>query len=687
MQFSPADLVNPYIGTISHLLTSVRPEVMRPYGMARCTPLLLGGGDYFCNEVLQGFPVGQAWLMPGVQGDFANKVDHSRGTFRCYYCRLELEEHEVEAEAAVSDHVYFYRFSHADQLLIACGEGSTLSVQDGMVVVSPTDRAAVKNGAPYAVIRLHGPLQVLAAQERRVVLHISEGTEVYGAVSYISVEQALCNLQNEVAEENSFDDAKEQGRQIWNELLGRARVQGNSRDRQVVFYTALFRAFQRMTCYTEQGKYFSGYDNTVHDGTFYTGDGLWDTFRCMHPLQLLLDFDRQAEIVNSYVLMYQQSGLMPSFPAVSGDLPVMLGFHAAPLFADSYAKGLPADYETAYEGLYKNATEQCMLPWVCNEPATELDRCYYEKGFFPALKRGEKEYIPQVHSFERRQAVAVTLEHAYDDWCVAQLARALGKQGDYERFMERSRNYRNLYHEQLGFMAPKSIDGQWVKDFDPKWDGGQGGRDYCAENNTWIYTWSVFHDIEGLAQLMGGRQAMEQKLDNLFTEGFHEGSKYEFFGQFPDSTGLMGQFVMGNEPAFHIPYLYDYCGAPWKTQKRLRDLMDIWFTNSPTGICGDEDGGAMSSWLVFSALGFYPVCPGKAEYAIGTPLFDEAQLRLKDGKTFTVRSEGAGDGLRYIQSATLNGKVLEHPFLRHEDLINGGELVLQMSNKPNKNWK
>lgn len=324
-----------------------------------------------------------------------------------------------------------------------------------------------------------------------------------------------------------------------------------------------------------------------------------------------------------------------------------------------------------------------MMPWRCDHEAGKEDRCYWEKGFFPALAKGEKEDSPAAHPFERRQAIAVTLEHAYDDWCLSRLAKALGKNEDAELFARRAQNYRNLYCEEIGLMAPKSIDGAWVADFDPKFAGGMGGRDYTAENNTWTYTWSVFHDPAGLAELMGGPEKAVEKLDQLFREGFHgDKSKFVYLGQFPDSTGLMGQFAMGNEPSFHIPYLYDYFGAAWKAQKKLRDLMDIWFTDSPTGICGDEDGGAMSSWLVFSALGFYPVCPGKPEYAMGTPLFDSAEIHMENGQTLRIISTGAGDGQRYIQSAVLNGKVLETPFLTHEQVTTGGVLELIMGRAP-----
>ena len=521
----------------------------------------------------------------------------------------------------------------------------------------------------------------------QAVIALGGDAQCRAAVSYLSFEKAEQSLAQEL-EGRSLESVTDAARDMWDQLLGKVHVRGNTCDKQVVFYTALYRAFQRMTDYAEHGAYW-GYDGKAHEGDFfYTGDGLWDTFRCMHPLQLLLDPGRQAGILDSYNLMYRQSGLMPSFPAFGGDAPIMIGFHAAPLFLDGLVKGLPADYRTAYEGIRKNAMEQSMLPWRCNTPATALDRCYAQNGFFPALKKGEAESEPAVHGFERRQAVSVTLEHAYDDWCAARLALHLGYEEDYRLFSRRALNYRNVFHPGLGLMAPRSADGAWVEGFDPIWSGGPGGRDYFTENNAWTYTWSVLHDPLGLAELMGGRDAAAAKLDEMFSLGFPggAGSKRGYLSQFPDATGLMGQFAMGNEPSFHIPYLYDYFGCAWKAQKRLRDMMDIWFTNSPTGICGDEDGGAMSSWFVFSALGFYPVCPGKPEYAIGTPLFDTAQIRLEGGKAFTVESPGAGEGKRYIQAAFLNGAALEKPFLSHADILAGGTLRLIMGERPNKRW-
>ncbi len=681
-----ADLVNPYIGTISYMLTSTRPEVMLPYGMARCTPIVTDCGDYYCNDRIMGYPMGNAAVMPGRDGDFANTFDHSREDFRCYLLRQELDRYDITAESTVTAHCYLHRFTNADQLRISFSGGTAERQGEAVLIKLRTNPARPDDPSDpifqYLRITLDCPLEVMGKEEEAWVLKVPEAVTIRCAVSFISFEKAAQSEKKEL-DGKSFDQLSQELKEIWNRQLGKAKISGNTPEKQRVYYTALYRAFMRMTDYTEYGEYYSAYDGKVHEGVFYTGDGLWDTFRCMHPLQLLVDRDRHKDILDSYNKMYRQSGLMPSFPGYEGDRPVMLGFHAASLFADAYCKGIEADYETAYEGIRKNAMEESMFPWCCNRPLEAPDICYQEKGFFPALAEGEKETCSNAHPFERRQAIAVTLEHAYDDWCAGQLASALGKTEDAALFEKRGQNYKNLYRPELGWMAPKDINGDWVEDFNPKFSGGMGGRDYTAENNTWTYTWSVFHDPEGLAELMGGKKAAAEKLDRLFREGFTwPESKFGYLGQFPDATGLMGQFAMGNEPSFHIPYLYDYFGFPWKAQKKLRELMDIWFTDSPTGICGDEDGGAMSSWLVFSALGFYPVCPGKAEYAIGTPLFDRAEIQVGDGKSFTVISEGAGDGKRYIQSMTLNGEAFTRPFLSHEQLLSGGTLVLKMGTRP-----
>ena len=424
------------------------------------------------------------------------------------------------------------------------------------------------------------------------------------------------------------------------------------------------------------------HDAQGHD--FYIDDGLWDTYRSLHPLQLLLNAQRQEDMVRSYIRMYEQSGWLPSFPSVAGEQAVMIGHHAAPFILDVYSKGYrDFDLEKAYSAIRKNETEATMLPWS-RGPLTSLDRVYFDKGFFPALDWEQSETVPQVTP-ERRQAVSVTIENSYDDWCAAQLAKALGKQEDAAYFEKLAHNYRNLFDSNIGFMAPKDADGNWVAHFDPKLGGGQGGRDYFTEVNAWLYTFGVQHDVAGLIQLMGGRDAFNTKLDQLFVEQYGT-SKFQFLNQFPDATGLVGQYAQGNEPSFHIPYLYDFSGQPWKTQGRVRQLMDVWYGDGPLGIPGDDDGGETSSWYVFSAMGFYPVCPGSPVYEIGSPIFQKTTIRLGNGKLFTILADGVSAQNKYIQSAQLDGKPLNQAWFPHAAIANGGTLILKMGAKPNVHW-
>lgn len=301
----------------------------------------------------------------------------------------------------------------------------------------------------------------------------------------------------------------------------------------------------------------------------------------------------------------------------------------------------------------------------------------------PALHPGEKETVARVHPRERRQAISVTEAQSYDDWCMAQLARDLSNETDYQFFLKRAADYKNLFRQDKGHVWPKDAEGNWIEPFDPGWSGGQGGRDYTTENNDYTYDWDVQHDLQGLFSLMGGCAEAEAKLDQLFREGLGR-SKFEYFAKFPDSTGMVGQFSMGNEPSLHIPYIYDYLGAPWKTQKRVRMLLDTWFTDTTLGMPGDEDGGGMSAFVVFSMIGFYPVTPSIPVYAMCSPVFDRVTIRLDNGKTFTVVCRNNSAQNKYIQSIRLNGKPLDQVWFRHTDIIHGGKLELKMRNTPNK---
>lgn len=719
----PVDYVAPNIGGIGQLLTATMPYVQRPYGMARLAPITTPGiQDRYLADKIYGFPAGVSVLMAsvgpvGTQAEtYASEFDHDFETATPYYYAVDLETFHVRAEFTATRQAAYYRFAfpasdHAHLMLRMKSHAELAVIGDRVVqgseqVTGPigkTDDAEKQTRAyfyaefsrPFKRYKtwLSGHLADAARQQGDNIGFVTDETtdageqiEVRVGMSYISTEQAKRNLMREIPKWD-FETVKANTRAVWNDALGGIRTVGGTESQRTIFYTALYRSLGRMTDITEDGKYFSGYDHAVHDAgghDFYIDDGLWDTYRSLHPLQLLLDPRRQQDMVRSYVRMYEQSGWLPSFPSVAGEQAVMIGHHAAALILDTYAKGYrDFDVETAYAAMRKSATQATMLPWS-RGPLTELDRVYFEKGFFPALAYGEHETVEEVTP-ERRQAVSVTLENSYDDWCVAQLAKALGKHEDAAYFTRLAHNYANVFNGETGFMAPRSADGNWVANFDPKLGGGQGGRDYTTEVDSWIYTFNVQHDPEGLIQLMGGRDAFNAKLDRLFVEQYGT-SKYQFLGQFPDATGLVGLYAQGNEPSFHIPYLYNFSGQPWKTQRRVRQLMDIWYGDAPLGIPGDDDGGATSSWYVWSAMGIYPECPGSPVYEIGSPIFEKSVIRLGNGKQFTIIAHHVSAQNKYIQSAVLNGKPLNKPWFKHADLAEGGTLVLEMGDKPNFAW-
>lgn len=717
----PADYVNPNIGGIGHLLTATAPYVQYPHGMARLTPITTPGiADRYLADKIYGFPVGQSVLMVSTgeamsdREAFASEFDHDFEYASPYYYAVDLQTWGIRSEITATPEAGYFRFTFSSQakahLELSLEHGAELrAVSDRAIQGSQSMRGPIQEAEPtdgktreYFFIELSRPFsnprslrgKNISVEQTQLGESIGlvadypvqqgEQIEVRFGISFISSEQARRNLRREIPQW-SFERVKASTKAAWNTALGAIRVTGGSERQRTIFYTALYRALGRMTDVTEDGRYWSGYDQAVHDAAgrdFYVDDGTWDTFRSLHPLQLLLNGHQQEDMVRSYLRMYEQSGWLPSFPSVAGDQAVMIGHHADQLILDTYSKGYTNfDLRQAYIGMKKNAMEATMRPWTGGR-ATDIDRVYFEKGFYPALAKGEVEPNPRA---ERRQAVSVTLETSYDDWCIAQVAKILGNLQDASYFEELARNYRKLFNPLIGLMAPKSADGKWVADFDPKLGGGQGGRDYFTELNTWVYTFSVQHDVAGLIALVGGRDAFNAKLDRVFDEQSGT-AKYRFLGQFPDATGLVGQYAQGNEPSFHIPYLYDFSGQPWKTQYRVRQLMDVWYGDGPLGLPGDDDGGALSSWYVLSALGFYPVCPGEPVYEIGSPLFESAKIRMGNGKTFTIIANHTSAQNKYIQSATLNGKPLNKPWIAHSSIANGGILVLEMGNKPNRAW-
>jgi len=328
--------------------------------------------------------------------------------------------------------------------------------------------------------------------------------------------------------------------------------------------------------------------------------------------------------------------------------------------------------------------EKSYLPWT-RRPKGELSEFMDREGYFPGLDIGEKETVPEVTLWEKRQSVAVSLAAAYDYWCLSQLAKFSGHDVESADYLRRSYDYRKLFNYDTGFFHPKNKKGRFIEPFNYELSGGLGARDYYDENNAYTYRWDVQHNPADLIYLMGGRERFIERLDETLRTPLSM-SKWEFYSKLPDQTGNVGQFAMSNEPSLHIPYLYNYAGAPWRTQRLVRKLIDTWFRGDLMGMPGDEDGGGMTAFVVFSMMGIYPVTPGIPVYNIGTPFFSKVTLRLASGRTFVIEAEGASSENKYIQKATLNGKPLDRPWIRHSDLAAGGKLVFTMGSRPNKSW-
>ena len=383
--------------------------------------------------------------------------------------------------------------------------------------------------------------------------------------------------------------------------------------------------------------------------------------------------------------MYEQSGWMPTFPQVFGNHLCMNAYHSSAIFIDGYRKGLiDYDVEKAYEGIKKNLMEGTFIPWRQGNPRGPLDDFYHNNGYFPSLKIGENESVGNVDDFEKRQPVPVTLGISYDFWALSELAKELGNNEDYNVFAPKAKDYKNLWDFNQRLFIPKDSNGNFLK-INPKLDGGRGYRNYYDENNGWTYAWDVKHDINGLTELLGGKQAAQNRLDQLFREDLGIRTN-DFYIDGSNSTGMVGQFSMGNEPSFHIPYLYNYFGAPWKTQKRTRFLLDVWFKDNVFGIPGDEDGGGMTAFVVFTSMGIYPVTPGLPYYNITSPIFEKTSIKLQNGKTFTVIAEGASKTKKYIQKAFINNKEIDAPYISHKQIMQGATLTLKLGELPNKNW-
>lgn len=475
------------------------------------------------------------------------------------------------------------------------------------------------------------------------------------ALSAVSMENARQNMEQE-APHWDFDRYVAAADADWEKQLGKIEVKGTEVQKEI-FYTALYHTMiQPNTMSDVNGEYMAADYTTrkvANNETHYTTFSLWDTFRASHPLYTLLEPERVTDFVKSMIRQYEYYGYLPIWQLWGQDNYCMIGNHSIPVITDAILKGIPGiDVEKAYEAVYNSS--------VTSHPNSPFE--VWEKyGFMP-------ENI-------QTQSVSITLEQAFDDWCVAQLAAKLNKDTDYQRFHKRSEYYRNLFHPKTKFFQSKNDKGEWIEPFDPYQYGGNGGHPF-TEGNAWQYFWYVPHNIQALMELTGGTKAFEQKLDTFFT------STYKSEQMNHNASGFVGQYAHGNEPSHHVAYLYNFAGQPWKTQKYVSHILNTLYNNTSSGYAGNDDCGQMSAWYVFSAMGFYPVNPADGRYIIGSPLLDECTLKLAGNKEFRIRTIRKSPEDIYIQSVTLNGKKHKDFFITHQDIMNGGTMVFKMGKKP-----
>lgn len=712
---SPIEYVNPYMGNISHLLVPTYPTVHLPNSMMRVYPERAD----FTGDRLGGLPLivtshrgSSAFNLSPYQGDENGlrpvvPLSYDLEKLTPYRYQVYLDEENVDVDFAPSRQsaVYSLTFEkEAPSYLVFNTRRGEIEVNGNAVsgfqyiegntkvyLYAEVDKTPEKVGTltdgtvKTDVLKKEGEN---AAVVMAFPANVGKVGVRYG-VSFIDAEQAKKNLQREIAAYD-VDVVAKAGLNAWNQALDKIQVEGGTEDDKTVFYTSLYRCFERPVCISEDGRYYSAYDGKVHeDGgrPFYVDDWIWDTYRATHPLRALIDAEREGDIINSFLLMAEQMGTnwMPTFPEVTGDSRRMNSNHGVATVIDAYRKGVRGfDLAKAYEACRKGMEEKTLIPWS-GKPAGWLDQFYKEHGYIPALRPGEKETVPNVSIWEKRQPIAVTLGTAYDQWCLGQIAQELGKKDEADYYLKCSYNYRNVFNPETGFFHPKDKDGKFITPLDYRYDGGLGARDYYDENNGYIYRWDVQHNIGDLISLVGGNDKFTAALDDMFNTPLGM-SKWQFYSTLPDHTGNVGMYSMANEPSLHIPYLYNYAGKPWMTQKRIRTLLTQWFRNDLMGVPGDEDGGGMSAFVAFSQMGFYPVTPGMPSYNIGSPVFTSMKMQLSNGKTFEIKANNASPENKYIQSARLNGKELNQAWFNHSDIMDGGVLEVEMGPKANKSW-
>jgi predicted alpha-1,2-mannosidase len=701
------NFVNPFIGTGGHGHTY--PGASMPFGMVQLSPdSRLSGWDgcsayHYSDSVIYGFShthlsgtgvsdYGDVLLMPttddyqfinaDAEYGFESAFQHKNEIAEPGYYRVLLDRYQIMAELTASKRTGMHRYTfpkcdnahivldlkHRDKVILS----SIKVVGNQEVVGMRQSKAWAKHQYVYFVIQFSTPFnkaQIISNDSLKAQNEMVEGENLKAifdfsvedqeaiivkvGISAVSIEGARKNLEKENPDWD-FEKVRKQAQESWENELEKIRIEGATQKQKEVFYTSLYHAYLNPNLFMDVDGKYRGTDGKVHqtkDFTNYTVFSLWDTFRATHPLFSITQQKRTNDFVKTFLHQYENGGQLPVWELAGNYTGCMIGYHSIPVIVDAYFKGIrDFDIQKVYTAM-KHSADQNHLG---------LDS--YKKNGFIAVNN-------------EPESISKTLEYAYDDWCIAQLAKDLGKEDDYARFIKRAQSYKNIFNPTTGFMQPKN-NNIWKTPFDPR------EVDFnFTEANSWQYSFFVPQDVETLIQMHGGDAAFAKSLDSLFTAPSQTLGRNQ-----SDITGLIGQYAHGNEPSHHMAYLYNFAGQAWKAQEVLRKIMDDLYSNQPDGLSGNEDCGQMSAWYVMSAMGFYSVTPGSPDYIIGTPLFPKTIINLENGKQFVMEAKGVSEKNIYIQSATLNGEDYTKSYITHEQIMSGGKLVFEMGAQPNKKW-
>jgi predicted alpha-1,2-mannosidase len=723
--------VNPFIGTGGHGHTF--PGATLPFGMVQLSPDTRTdgwdacGGYHYTDTSILGFShthlngtgigdmgdilfmpfVGQAHIVPGPEDNpdagYRSRFSHEDEHAEPGYYRVRLSDYDILAELTAALRSGFHRYSYpaGSEAGLVIDLSHTIHshanpvtelrvINDREIEGYKRTRGWARNHHVYFHARFNRPFVctlyengsvqtgkwAIASGNVQAVLRFDDKDNMVLAkvgISAVDYDGARKNLDAEILDWD-FEGVRENARATWRRQLSKIDIKGGTADEKAIFYTALYHSSISPYLFTDVDGRYRGLDQEIHENRgkpIYTVFSLWDTFRAFHPLMTIIEPERTNAFIKTLLTHYEQGGLLPKWELVANYTGTMDGYHAVSVIVDAYMKGI-RDYniDKAYEAILKSSRFQDS--GILYPDKNILDKLNNKSKYF----YNELGYIP-CDLFNK--SVSQGLEYAYDDWCIARMAHALGKTKDAAAYEERAKNYRHYFNPETKFMRAKNSDGSWKLPFNPRYS--KKGYNEYTEGNAWQWTFFVPHDVEGLEELMGGKQELLAKLDELFTMDSHIDEEYKS----GDITGLIGQYAHGNEPSHHITHMYNYLGQPWKTQALTDEIMTTLYFNNPNGLCGNEDCGQMSAWYVLNAMGFYSFCPGDPTYSLGRPLFDEASIQVGQEKLFIIRALNNSPENKYIQSARLNGVDLKSPFFTHEQLVQGGVLELTMGSEPNKN--